>query len=160
MEQTPRWTHADRPDGFALTELLVVLTVIATLIAIVVPTYFSARVRADNKAAQSSLRDALVAAKTLYSDSNSFAGADDSATGLRTVEPSLTYVSHVTDSSGPKSVSVHATQSAWSAAVKSAGGSCFWISDTGGGAVRYGGVENASSCTGDDADAAMSPQFP
>ena len=149
-----------RDEGFALTELLVVLVVLAILLAIVVPTYFSARARADNRSAQTSLRNALVAAKTFYSDTNSYAGADEAASGLPAVEPGLTYVAHAQDSSGPRNVSVHATDGVWSAAVRSASGTCFWIRDFAAGTVTYGGVSGAATCSGDDADGAMSPKFP
>ena len=152
----PRAEH-----GFSLIELMVVVLVIAILIAIVVPTFFSARDRAENRAAETTLRHALIAAKTIYSDSNGFAGADESATGLITVEPGLQYMAHDTNSTGPKIVSVRASSGAWSAAVRSQSGDCYWIKELANGATSFGGDRNApSTCTGDDADGAVSPAFP
>jgi type IV pilus assembly protein PilA len=78
--------------GFSLPELMVVVLVIAILIAIVLPTFISARARADNRAAQTSLRHALIAAKAMYTDQATFAAADESPTGLPTVEPNLSFV--------------------------------------------------------------------
>ena len=72
---------------------MVVVLIIGILIAIALPTFLGARTRAQNRAAQSDLRNALVAAKTIYTDNSSYALAiETAATGLPSVEPSLKYV--------------------------------------------------------------------
>src|SRR5262249_6810525 len=47
----------DGDEGFTLIELMVVVLIIAILIAIAIPTFLGARQRAQNRAAQSSLRN-------------------------------------------------------------------------------------------------------
>ena len=63
-----RRLQGEREGGFTLIELMVVVLIIAILIAIAIPTFLGARTRAQNRAAQASLRNALVAAKSIYTD--------------------------------------------------------------------------------------------
>src|SRR3954447_11303466 len=91
-------------EGFTLIELMVVVLIIAILLAIAIPTFLGARNRANDRAAQSSLRNALTAAKTIYTDNQDYTQAD--ATKLATVEPSLSFVAAGVASTTFKSVSV------------------------------------------------------
>ena len=61
-------------DGFTLIELMVVVLIIAILIAIAIPTFLGLRERAQNRAAQSDLRNALTAAKAFYTDNEHLHG--------------------------------------------------------------------------------------
>lgn len=75
--------------GFTLIELMVVVLIIAILIAIAIPTFLGARERAQDRAAQSDLRNALTAAKVYYVDNENYnAGTAD----LEAIEPSLSFV--------------------------------------------------------------------
>jgi type IV pilus assembly protein PilA len=58
--------------GFTLIELMVVVLIIAILIAIAIPTFLGARRRAQDKQAQSNLRNALTAEKTFYVDNQAY----------------------------------------------------------------------------------------
>ena len=100
-------------EGFTLIELMVVVLIIAILLAIAIPTFLGARDRANDRAAQSSLRNALTAAKTFYTDNQTFVGADATAvTGLVSIEPSLTYVATGVASTDFKTVSVNGAATA------------------------------------------------
>lgn len=74
--------------GFTLIELMVVVLIIAILIAIAIPTFLGARERAQDRAAQSDLRNGLTAAKTYYTDAQKY---DASAGALEAIEPSLDF---------------------------------------------------------------------
>ena len=141
-------------EGFTLIELMVVVLIIAILLAIAIPTFLGAQNKAKDRSAQSSVRNALTAAKTIYTDSSDYTTAD--ATALALVEPSLTFVSPSAD---PKQVSVHtpAGGTTFYAASMSKTNTCFYIKDviaTGGG-TSYHKVpdETAALCTGANAAA-------
>ncbi|MDQ1508923.1 MAG: type pilus assembly protein PilA [Actinomycetota bacterium] len=160
----------DSEEGFTLIELMVVVLIIAILIAIAIPQFLGARSRAQDRAAQSSLRNALTAAKTAYTDQSNYATATESATtGLPLIEPSLKYVAAGTSSAdiaaagtAPavpsfKVVSLSVTSQVagdnqvWSAAVLSKSGTCYWIKDiaTGTGtAGTFYGTTAGPTCTG------------
>ena len=145
-------------EGFTLIELMVVVLIIAILIAIAIPTFLGARARAQDRAAQSSLRNALTAAKTLYTDQNDYstAKAGSTTTGLKSVEPSLSYID-TGNSTGPKVVSVDVSGTGsvtWSAAALSKSDKCFYITDTATGPGTKFGTGTDTTGAGSDAVAA------
>src|SRR5947208_14086168 len=82
----------DRDEGFTLIELMVVVLIIAILIAIAIPTFLGARKRAQDRPAQSNLRNALTAEKVYYIDGQAYANSDgDIGYALTSLEPRLTY---------------------------------------------------------------------
>src|SRR5258705_3753864 len=86
----------DGEDGFTLIELMVVVLIIAILIAIAIPTFLGAQDRARDRGAQSDLRNALTAAKTVATDHSGYFLKDDptnlDAATMNLTEPSLTFV--------------------------------------------------------------------
>jgi type IV pilus assembly protein PilA len=162
----------DAEEGFTLIELMVVVLIIAILIAIAIPQFLGARSRAQDRAAQSSLRNALTAAKTAYTDQSNYAKATDA--DLPAIEPSMTYVPAGTSSADVgttpsfKVVSVSVSSQVagdnqvWSAAVLSKSGTCYWIKDvavgTGTAGTFYGSTPGPT-CTGTAAQAAAAGSF-
>ena len=138
-------------DGFTLIELMVVVLIIAILLAIAIPTFLGARNRANDRAAQSSLRNALTSAKTIFTDAQDYSTA--TSTALQAVEPSLTFLDTTGPSTKAKEVSVDpATTTSWAAAAMSASGTCFYIKDvatTSAGGTFFG---SGTTCSGTQAN--------
>jgi type IV pilus assembly protein PilA len=72
----------DDEQGFTLIELMVVVLIIAILIAIAIPTFLGARARAQDRAAQSDLRNGLTAEKTVYTDNQSYDATTATMVGI------------------------------------------------------------------------------
>ena len=73
-------------EGFTLVELMVVVLIIAILVAIAIPTFLGARESAQDRAAQSDLRNALTAEKVYYVDNENYTAV---AADLSAIEPSI-----------------------------------------------------------------------
>jgi len=116
-------------EGFTLIELMVVVLIIAILIAIAIPTFLGARTRAQDRQAQSNLRNAFAAEKVVYTDNQAY--TTDAAT-LSGVEPSLNYTAStaVTNAADAKSIYVNVdANGAVELGTKSKSNTCFYMKD-------------------------------
>ena len=105
----------ENEEGFTLIELMVVVLIIAILIAIAIPTFLGAQDRARDRAAQSDLRNAFTAAKSIATDFEGFwkiadtcgtNPSSDLAGALESENASLAYGAGVTASETSISVNV------------------------------------------------------
>jgi type IV pilus assembly protein PilA len=76
-------------EGFTLIELMVVVLIIAILLAIAIPSFLGARGKAQDRGAQSNVRNALTAEKTFFTDNQVYSAL---SSDLKLIEPSLAYV--------------------------------------------------------------------
>ncbi len=127
MDAITRRLRCDRDaeDGFTLSEMSVVVLLIALLISIAIPTFLGAKARAEPRAAQASLRIAFTEAKTVFADTESYSRVSPGVLGP--TEPELTFT--LGPSTGPKNVSVSATSDGVVLAARAANGSCYAVGD-------------------------------
>ncbi len=124
------------------------------LVAVALPTFLGARTRAQDKAAQSDLRNAMAAALTFYTDGDTFSGFSP-ATAVR-IEPSIAWAG---DAKATRPGTVYIDRADKRIVImtsRSASGAVFCIADdlsTGsfGGSVSYGtrdafGTTRATGC--------------
>src|SRR5689334_24941908 len=87
-------------EGFTLIELMMVVLIIAILIAVLIPVLSGASARAKDRASQSSLHNALTAAKTVFADKADYKAADVGAMQAAAGAGSLTFVPGFPDPHG------------------------------------------------------------
>jgi type IV pilus assembly protein PilA len=130
-------------DGFTLIELMVVVLVIAVLLAVAIPTFLGARTKAQDRAAQSNIRNGLTAEKTYYTDNQAYAA---SAVSLTAIEPGLLYATGVPSAPGTVGITTVTnltTNDTVQLVAKSGSGTCFYLQD-----VEVSNPVGASAGTG------------
>jgi prepilin-type N-terminal cleavage/methylation domain-containing protein len=146
-------------EGFTLVELMVVLLVLGILLAIGLPVFLGARVRADERRTQAQLRTALIAGLTYWSDSGSFTGFDanctataDSCTAADTAESALVWVGPGQPGLSQESV-VFAFAGNLLVVARTTGGEYFCIAQSAGQSdhgrgVAFSDIDTMPECTG------------
>jgi type IV pilus assembly protein PilA len=161
MKRTHAVTRDDEPEaGFTLIELMMVILIIAILIAVMIPTFVGAKRRAQDRAMQSSIRNALTAAKVVFSEHGDY--TDATVATLAATEPGITFVDAGTGPNGPNAVSVEPVSTSYfRIAGQSLSGTCFFLSDdesVAGVGVQYA-TGSGGSCTAGAAPAAGDPSW-
>ena len=112
---------------------MVVVLIIGILIAIALPTFLGSRNRAQDRQAQSSIRNALTSARTCFSDNESYTppgGPNCDQVVMATLESSIAFVAAGAPSTGPRVVSVNpVSANIWFATTWSSSGKCWAIQD-------------------------------
>ena len=123
---------------------MVVVLIIAILIAIAIPQFLGARGRAQDSAAKSDLRNGLTAAKTLYTDKQTYLHTDAATTqaDLAGIEPSLKWgtAPSVSESADGQTVCLSET---------SKSGTVFSVADVATGAGVAGTYYTKGACSTD-----------
>ena len=127
-------------EGFTLIELMVVVLIIAILIAIAIPTFLGARQRAQDRAAQSNVRNAFTAEKTFYTDGQQYTGVVGDMTAI---EPSLTYTTTAASLAASGNLiylaasTTTTTNDTVTLGAQSGSGKCFWLRDNTATGTKY-----------------------
>jgi type IV pilus assembly protein PilA len=140
-------------QGFTLIELMVVVLIIAILIAIAIPTFLGARQRAQDKQAQSNMRNALTTEKTYYVDNQAYTAT---AANLSAIENSLDFTTVDASVRGVKPTLVTVgTDTAGGVCLESdsKSGSKFFLVDITAGAQAGTWYGKNASCPADDSAA-------
>jgi prepilin-type N-terminal cleavage/methylation domain-containing protein len=143
---------ADRERGFTIIELMTVVMIIAVLIAILIPNFLKARRPAQDRQAQSLLREGLTTAAEAGTD----APEPPDASALATADPALHFVGAATAAQArERSISVATGTSSGTAylllASHSSSGRCYAVLARAEAAPRYQRVD-ADACTAADFD--------
>ena len=135
-----------KESGFTLIELMMVIFIIGILIAVLMPVFYGATARAKDRATQSSLHDALTAAKSVFADKADYTQATTGA--LTQATGAITFVGSASSPNGQNTVSVDPVATSYLVlAAHSKAGSCFYLADDAAGTgTLYARLGGAGGC--------------
>ncbi|HZQ58529.1 MAG TPA: type II secretion system protein [Acidimicrobiales bacterium] len=144
-------------EGFTVLELVVVVSIIALVMSVAAPTFNAARSTAQEHAAQSNLRTALVAANTAYITTPDQSFSFVTPASLQAAEPSLKWAP-TQQTSGPGTIAALNGQVAetgdWALglATDAGDGTCWYAFQSDNASPMYGWArKQAPSCDAADA---------
>jgi type IV pilus assembly protein PilA len=121
--------------GFTLIELMVVVMIIAVLVALALPTFLGTRTRAQDRAAQSDVRNAFAAEKAYYSDTLTYTTVPAEMTAI---EAAITYIAGDTPlTTGVVYLHLHPIPNEIFVSAMSASGTCFYLREIDGAGARF-----------------------
>jgi prepilin-type N-terminal cleavage/methylation domain-containing protein len=142
-------------EGFGLIELMMVVLIIGILISMGLVSMVGSRRRTENRAAETNLRNALIAAKTYLSDNDTYSGFTGTCVAPtrcgQTIEPSLDWTGGNPASVNKISVS-QVTSTTVVLTIKAQSGTFYCLKDdsSAAGGQTLGDVDASAStaCTG------------
>lgn len=153
-KQIDRSAGLEKGKGLATAGIIVGFIGPVLLVAVAVPTFIGARNKirereAQDRAAQSSLRNAVTSAKVIFTDHEDYRDATPAALGH--AEPTLAFTAPGVDSTSQTTISAGAAgPTTFFAAARSASGTCWYVRDVvGSGAdagTRWNDARFLNSC--------------